>query len=105
MYTPHQPGAYYPQIVEFKLVFRIDEERWSYQESQTLVIRFKVFGQPFGRDRWRPHLIQHKDKLPNQNNKDITGMIKTLQEALSSILELECMTVTKDLLDYIGDDI
>ena len=32
-------------------------------------------------------------------------MIKTLQEALSSILELECMTVTKDLLDYIGDDI
>jgi len=100
MQTPNLPGAYYPQILEFTLSFWNGTTRWSYSADLIRTIRFKVLGQPFGKTRWRPHLIYHKDMLPEQTNKEMIMMLQKLQDVISQILNMECMPITKDLLDY-----
>jgi len=58
-----------------------------------------------GDHRWRPHLIYHKDVLPEQTNKEIATMLQKLQDIISQILGIECMPITKDLLDYYHEEI
>ena len=105
MQTPSLPGAYYPQILEFTLSFWNDTTRWSYNDDLTKTVRYKVLGQPVGKTRWKPHLIYHKDLLPEQSNKEVVMMLRKLQDVISQILDVECMPITKDLLDYYSKEI
>ena len=98
--TQHGYGSYNPQKLQFTLHFWNGSGRWIYQELPIRPIRFNVLGQPFGKARWRPHLIQHYDVLPEQGKKDRILMLSAIQKAISNITESKCMTITLDLLDY-----
>ena len=100
MRTPGSPKAYRTQTVEFTLYFWNEETRWSYSNDLIKAIQFQALGQPFGKARWRPQLIYHMDMLPEQTNKEIIVMLQKLQGIISQILDMDCMPITKDLLDY-----
>ena len=69
-------GAYYPQIVEFELLFWGEPSTWAYKDARIENIEFRVLGRPYGTKRWRPHLILHKKPLPHQNKKEILMLMK-----------------------------
>lgn len=96
----NQSVAYYPQIIEFELLFWNSPNRWSASEQPIKKIRFKALGQPFGKIRWRPHLILHKDDLPEQTAKEAKLMLQQIRQAISIKLEVDCMLIAKDLLDH-----
>ena len=100
MLIKHQSGAYYPQIVEFELFFWEGSGKWSIITQNPLQrIRFKALGQSFGSKRWRPHLILYKDDLPQQSKKELRSMLQTIRQAISTILGVDCMQITADLVD------
>jgi len=98
--TNIQYGSYNPQKLQFTLHFWNGSGRWIYQELPICQIRFNVLGQPFGKTRWRPHLVQHYDILPEQSKKDRMLMLSAIQKAISDITKSKCMVITLDLLDY-----
>ena len=73
--------------------------RWLTEELKPESIRFHIIGKSIGSNRWRPHLIQHRDPLPIQEKKDFNIMLEVLQTSISANNNLECVTITKDLLD------
>ena len=93
-------GSYNPQILDFTLHFWNADNKWTYKTFPLKEIRFHVLGQPYGRGRWRPHLIQHRDELPKQNKKEVSSMLNMVQTTISELTELTCMMITIDLLDY-----
>ena len=95
----NQSLAYYPQIVEFELLFWNSLGRWSASEQPIKKIRFKALGQSFGKTRWRPHLVLYKDELPEQTAKEFKLMLQQLRQAISKELDVDCMLIAKDLLD------
>lgn len=99
-------GSHNPQILDFTLHFWDSENKWTYDDFPLKEIRFHVLGQPYGKSRWRPHLIQHRDSLPNQTKKEISSMLNKIQSAISTLTDLNCMGITIDLLDNItiGED-
>ena len=94
-------GAHGPQILDFTLHFWDSDNRWTYQTLPLREIKFHVLGQSYGKGRWRPHLIQHHDLLPNQNKKEINLMLNKIQDSISTLTDLNCMVITLDLLDYV----
>ena len=92
-------GAYYPQIVEFELLFWGEPSTWAYKDARIEMIEFRVLGRPYGTKRWRPHLILHKKPIPPQNKKEILMLMKVLQVAITEEVGLLCMPITYDLLD------
>lgn len=98
--SEHGYGAYNPHVLDFTLKFWEAGNRWTYAEPPFKEIRFHVLGQPYGKNRWRPHLIQYRDTLPNQNKKETNAMLNTLQQTISTLTETTCMAITIDLLDY-----
>ena len=87
-----------PDVVDITLYFW-NEGRWVSAGTEPQPIRFHIIGKGMGTSRWRPHLIQHKDPLPVQDNKDFNRMVSTLRQQISNSVELECITITKDLFD------
>tara|TARA_R110002020_G_scaffold286637_1_gene502180 strand:- start:6 stop:320 length:315 start_codon:yes stop_codon:yes gene_type:complete len=76
-----------------------DECRWLLAESKPKSIRFHVVGKAMGSSKWRPHLIQHLDPLPSQGKRDFNVMLDALKISISTNTNLECVSITKDLLD------
>ena len=87
-----------PDVVEITLYYW-DTSRWLIDEIKPKSIRFHVIGKALGPSRWRPHLIQYKDPLPIQGNKDLSLMLDALKTSISTTTNLECVPITKDLLD------
>ena len=81
-----------------------DTCRWIIDEKKPKSIRFRVVGKALGPYRWRPHLVQYKDSLPIQGKKDLYIMLETLKTSISTNLNLECILITKDLLDDISGE-
>ena len=94
-------GSYNPQILDFTLHFWDSDNKWTYQDFPLKEIRFHVLGQAYGKGRWRSHLIQHRDSLPNQTKKEINSMLTKIQNVISTLTDLNCMVITIDLLDYV----
>ena len=94
-------GSYNPQILDFTLHFWDSDNKWTHQEFPLKEIRFHVLGQPYGKFRWRPHLIQHRDSFPHQNKKETNAMLSKIQDAISTLTDLNCMAITMDLVDDI----
>ena len=87
-------------MLDFTLRFWESQNRWTYEEPPFKEIRFHVLGQPYGKNRWRPHLIHYLDTLPNQSKKEVNTMLTMLQQTISTLTNATCMTITMDLLDY-----
>ena len=100
-------GSYNPQILDFTLHFWDSDNKWTYQEFPLHEIRFHVLGQPYGKARWRTHLVQHRDPFPQQSKKEVNAMLIKIQDTISTLTNLNCMTVTLDLIDDItgGEDL
>ena len=98
--SEHGYGAYNPQVINFTLKFWESGNKWAYEEPPFKEIRFRVLGQSYGKNRWRPHLIQYRDILPNQSKKEANSMLSMLQQTISTLTNATCMTITMDLLDY-----
>ena len=75
-----------------------------FKEPEPESIRFHVLGKAMGPIRWRPHLIQHFDPLPIQDKKGFNEMLNALRAGISTKTDLECMGITKDLLDDISGE-
>lgn len=73
--------------------------QWVTEEVKPESIRFHIIGKAIGPSKWRPHLIQHRDPLPTQGKKDFNRMLEALQTSISTNINLECVIITKDLLD------
>ena len=93
-----------PDVIEITLYYW-DTCRWIIDEKKPKSIRFRVVGKALGPYRWRPHLVQYKDSLPIQGKKDFNTMLAALQTSISTNLNLECIFITKDLLDDISGEI
>ena len=57
-----------------------------------------------GKRNWYQMLRSTLHPLPEQTNKEIATMLQKLQDVISQILGVECMPVTKDLLDYYPEE-
>ena len=87
-----------PDTLDLKLYYW-DQCKWLTEESKPKSIRFHIVGKAMGSTRWRPHLIQYKDPLPVQGKKDFNIMLDSLKRSIATNLHLECVNITKDLLD------
>ena len=87
-----------PDTVDVVLYYW-DECRWLLKEEKPKSIRFHIIGKAMGPSKWRPHLIQHRDPLPMQGKKEFNVMLDTLRTSISTNTNLECVSITKDLLD------
>lgn len=85
-------------------LYYLNENRWMPTEPKPKTIRFKIIGKTMGSVRWRPHLVQHKDPLPIQDKKELNTMLDALRESISSQINLECVPITKDLLDDVSGE-
>ena len=92
-----------PDVVELTLYYW-DTCRWATDELRPRSIRFHVIGKAMGPSRWRPHLVQHRDPLPVQGKKDFNTMLDALKIGISTNINLECIAITKDLLDDISGE-
>ena len=92
-----------PDVIEVELYFWNLESNWSNSADNVGQIRFKIIGKSMGQLRWRPHLVQYKDKLPTMTNKEYTSMLKTLREEISLKIGLDCVQISVDLLDDISE--
>ena len=92
-----------PDVIELTLYYW-DTCRWVLDEERPKSIRFHIIGKAMGPSRWRPHLIQYKDPLPAQGKKDFNTMLEALRASISTNTNLECMSITKDLLDDISGE-
>ena len=92
-----------PDVLELTLYYW-DTCRWTINEEKPKPIRFRIVGKAMGPARWRPHLVQHKDSLPIQGKKDFSTMLEALKTSISTNLNLDCILITKDLLDDISGE-
>ena len=76
-------GSYNPQILDFTLHFWDSDNKWTHQEFPL------------------KELIQHRDSFPHQNKKEINAMLNKIQDAISTLTDLNCMAITMDLVDDI----
>jgi len=92
-----------PDVIEVELYFWDSESNWSNSADNVGQIRFKIIGKSMGQLRWRPHLVQYKDKLPTQTNKEYIAMLKILRDEISLKTGLDCVQIAIDLLDDISE--
>lgn len=92
-----------PDVIEVELYFWNSESSWSNSADNVGHIRFKIIGKTIGQLRWRPHLVQYKDKLPIRTNKEYTTMLKILRDEISRKTGLNCVQISVDLLDDISE--
>lgn len=85
-------------------LYYFNDNKWMSSEPKPKTIRFKAIGKIMGSIRWRPHLIQHKDPLPLQDKKELNIMLDALRESISSQINLECVAITRDLLDDVSGE-
>ena len=90
-----------PDVVDITLYY-CNESKWMLREPKLEPIKFRVVGKALGPIRWRPHLIQTIDPLPIQGKKEFNEMLNILRESISNNIELECVPITKDLLDDVS---